>query len=114
MDAMIMAGGIGSRLGLGEKACVLVNKKYLIDYIINSLLKSSFIKKIFVSVTQNTPNTKQYIINKYPFIEVVDTSSGNYVTDMVQSVKKSNSKDPIMIIMCDLPLINESLIDNII
>lgn len=114
MDVIIMAGGLAQRLSYGEKACLLINKKPLISYIIQSLKKSKFISNIFVSTTKNTPKTKELIELSYPEIKIINSSKGNYVRDMIQSVNESNTIGPIMIIMCDIPLIKEDLIDQII
>lgn len=109
-----MAGGLAQRLDMGEKACILIKEIPLISYIISSLKKSKYIDKIYVSTTNNTPSTKLLIESLYPSISIIENSSCSYVKDMIYSVKKSGSKKPIMITMCDLPLIKEDIIDNII
>lgn len=115
MDAIIMAGGLAQRLGMGEKSCIDINGKYLISYVIEALEQAQGIDKIFVSVTQATPITKS-ILEKEFFdrVTVVDTAEGNYVQDMIYSIKKTQTKGPVMIIMCDLPLVESDIIDEII
>lgn len=114
MDVIIMAGGLAQRLNMGEKACVLIENKPLISYVIHALKNSKYIKKIFVSTTINTPKTKELIQLKYPEIVIINNDCGNYVIDMINSIKESKSKDPIMVIMCDIPLIKSEIIDKII
>ncbi len=82
-----MAGGLAQRLNMGEKACIQINNKSLISYIINSLQKSKFIEKIYVSTTNNTPITKKMVEKYYPSIRVINTIEGNYVKDMINAVK---------------------------
>ena len=114
MDVIIMAGGLAQRLNMGEKACVLILNNPLISYVISALKNSKYINKIFVSTTKNTPKTKKLIQLKYPEITIIDNNCGSYVLDMINSIKESKSKDPVMVIMCDLPLIKSEIIDKII
>ena len=59
MDAIIMAGGLGSRLGMGEKPCVNILHKPLITYVIDALQEASGIDKIYVAVSPATPHYRE-------------------------------------------------------
>jgi len=50
LDALVMAGGKGSRLRMGEKPLVKLFGRPLIDYVVSALLDSSA-DRIFVAVT---------------------------------------------------------------
>jgi len=115
LDAVIMAGGQGLRLGMGEKPCVELLGKPLISYVIDSLERSSYIERIFVAVSPSTPNTEKFVNEKYgDHIQAINTNGDNYVGDMVYAVESSNIREPVMIIMSDLPMVTPKLIDSII
>ncbi|MDF1534546.1 MAG: NTP transferase domain-containing protein [Methanosarcinaceae archaeon] len=115
MDAIVMAGGLGKRLGMGEKPCIEILGRPLISYVVDALEGSEKIDRIFVAVSPATPNTKIVVTNYYNGrIKVIQTSGGNYVGDMVHAVESAGIVDPVLIIMSDLPLITPDLIDSII
>jgi len=106
-----MAGGRGSRLKMGEKPLVTLFGRPLIDYVALALEDSS-VDRIFVATTENVPQTQEWA--KHRGLYVVETTGYGYVADMIEAVKKAEVKDPIMIIMADLPLVTSDLIDDII
>jgi len=106
-----MAGGRGSRLKMGEKPLVKLFGRPLIDYVALALEDSS-VDRIFVSATENVPQTREWAIKRG--LDVVETGSYGYVADMIEAVQKARVTDPIMIIMADLPLVTSDLIDEII
>jgi adenosylcobinamide-phosphate guanylyltransferase len=105
-----MAGGKGSRLGMGEKPLVKLFGKPLIDYVVSALLDSSA-DRIFVAATENVPMTRKWALEKE--LTVVDTSGKGFVADMVDAVEMAGVKEPILIVMADLPLVTPDLIDEI-
>ncbi len=110
MDALVMAGGRGSRLNMGEKPMVKLFGLPLIYYPTRALEGSS-VDRILVAVTENVPQTKEWALERG--LEVLDTPSRGFVADMVFAVKSAKIINPIMIIMADLPLITADLIDEI-
>jgi adenosylcobinamide-phosphate guanylyltransferase len=115
MDAIVMAGGFGQRLGMGEKPCVELLGKPLIAYVIDILRAAKGIDRVFVAVSPVTPKTEIMIQERYKGeIRVIRTFGGNYVGDMIHAVETAGTAGPVMIIMSDLPLINPELIDSII
>nr|WP_321498159.1 NTP transferase domain-containing protein [uncultured Methanolobus sp.] len=115
MDAIIMAGGFGSRLGMGEKPCVELLGKPLISYVIDALQKTESIGDIYVAVSPATPRTASYVEEEYEGkVQVIPTGGGNYVGDMVYAVKAACISDPLMILMSDLPLLTPDLLEKVI
>ncbi len=115
MDAIVMAGGFGQRLGMGEKPCVELLGKPLITYVIDALRASKNVDRVFVAVSPVTPKTEIMIQERYKGeVQVIRTFGGNYVGDMVHAVETANSTGSVMIIMSDIPLINPELIDSVI
>ncbi|MDR2943590.1 MAG: NTP transferase domain-containing protein [Methanosarcinales archaeon] len=114
MDALIMAGGLAQRMGRGEKSCIELNGRPLISYIIAALQEAEGIGKIHVSVTQATPETKKLIESNYPEIRVIEAAEGNYVGDMIYSIKTAKFVGPAIIVMCDLPLVRSDIIEDVL
>lgn len=115
MDAIVMAGGFGQRLGMGEKPCVELLGKPLISYVIDTLRASKNIDRVFVAVSPVTPKTEIMLQERYKGkVQVIRTFGGNYVGDMIYAVETAGTEGPVMIIMSDLPLLNPELIDFVI
>ncbi|WP_406657265.1 NTP transferase domain-containing protein [Methanolobus sp. ZRKC2] len=115
MDAIIMAGGFGSRLGMGEKPIVELLGKPLISYVIDALENTEDIGKIYVAVSPATPTTGSVVKNRYnDKVKVIDTMGGNYVADMVYAVKTAGITEPVLVLMSDIPLLNPKLIKHVI
>ncbi|MBP2030187.1 adenosylcobinamide-phosphate guanylyltransferase [Methanohalophilus levihalophilus] len=115
MDAVVMAGGQGLRLGMGEKPVVDLLGKPLISYVIDSLEGAEEIGKIYVTVSPFTPTTEKVVGERYEGrIKTIETGGDNYVGDMIFAVESVGIEKPVMIIMSDLPLITPSLIDQIV
>ena len=111
MDALVMAGGRGSRLKMGEKPLVSLFGRALIDYVVLAL-EESLVDQIFISTTENVPSTRKWAEERDLY--VLETGSYGYVPDMIEAVIKSGVKEPIMVIMADLPLVTPEIIDQII
>lgn len=111
MDALVMAGGRGSRLKMGEKPLVSLFGRPLIDYVVLAL-EESLVDRIFISTTENVPSTRKWAEDRDLY--VLETGSYGYVPDMIEAVIKSGVKEPIMVIMADLPLVTPEIIDQVI
>ncbi|MEZ5336114.1 MAG: NTP transferase domain-containing protein [Methanolobus sp.] len=115
MDAIIMAGGFGSRLGMGEKPYVELLGKPLISYVIETLQKTPGIGEIYVAVSPATPKTASFVEEEYEGkVQVIPTGGGNYVGDMVYAVKVAGITKPLMVLMSDLPLLTPELLEKVI
>lgn len=111
MDALVMAGGRGSRLKMGEKPLVMLFGRPLIEYVTNALCESS-VNRIIVATTDYDPKTRDWA--KERELDVVETAGRGFVADMVSAVKSARVIEPILVIMADLPLIRADIIDDII
>lgn len=115
MDAIIMAGGLGSRLGMGEKPCVTLLDKPLITYVVDALHEASGIENVYVAVSPATPLTQSFLEKKYSGeVRTIMTGGGNYVGDMIYAVKEAAINAPVLIIMADLPLLKGRHIEYVI
>ncbi|ACV24137.1 adenosylcobinamide-phosphate guanylyltransferase [Methanocaldococcus fervens] len=114
MDALVMAGGKGTRMGNVEKPIVKVCGKCLIDYVLYPLL-SSKVKNIFVAVSPNTPKTKEYVIKNYcdyKNISVVETSGKDYINDLNECMKYFS--EPFLVVSSDLINLTSKIINSIV
>lgn len=115
MDAIVMAGGLGQRLGMGEKPCVELLGKPLITYVIDALRAAKNVENVYVAVSPVTPKTEMMLYERYKGeVRVIRTFGGNYVGDMIYAVESSGTRGPVMIVMSDLPLLGPELIDSVI
>ena len=114
MDALVMAGGKGSRLNRGEKPLVRLFGRPLIEYVVSCLTDSLAVSegRILVATTNNVPLTSRWARERE--LEVVETAGKGFVPDMVEAINQAGVKEPILVIMADLPLVTPDLIDQII
>lgn len=111
MDALVMAGGRGSRLKMGEKPLVTLFGRPLIEYVTTALQDSS-VQRILVATTDNVPKTREWAEERE--LKVIETAGRGFVADMVSAIQAARIIDPVLIIMADLPLVTSDLIDDII
>jgi adenosylcobinamide-phosphate guanylyltransferase len=111
LDALVMAGGKGTRLNMGEKPLVKLMGRPLIQYIVNALEDCS-LDQIFVAATKNVPETCRWIEEQG--LPIITTPGIGFVTDMIYAVEKTGVMKPILIVMADLPLITSDLMDEIL
>ena len=117
MDAVLMAGGMGKRLGNNEKPLTLLHGKPMIEYVLLSLLGSKNINRIFVAISPRVEKTHRWILDfkkEHPVVEVITTPGKGFVNDMILAVEKAGIKEEVFIIMADLPLVTPDMIDRII
>ncbi|WP_400149778.1 NTP transferase domain-containing protein, partial [Candidatus Methanarcanum hacksteinii] len=64
MEALIMAGGKGTRLCKNgvEKPYINVAGKHVIEHVINALKKAKCVDRILVTVSPNTKKTEEFLI----------------------------------------------------
>jgi len=98
---LVMAGGKGKRLGLGEKALVKVGGKRMIELVLSSLRSSEEVDDIYVAVSQGSKGTLDWCRKRGA--KVVITSGKGYVHDLDEAL--SRVKLPCLVLPVDLPLI---------
>ena len=110
MEALVMAGGKGSRMGFCgvEKPMIEVGGVYTVERVVNALKSSKHIDKILVSVSPNTPDTERYM--KDIGIETIRTSGEDYVEDLHDSFRILSGK---FVLTCpsDVPLLRPFTVD---
>jgi adenosylcobinamide-phosphate guanylyltransferase len=111
LDAVVMAGGLGTRLQMGEKPMVRLLGEPLIGRVVSALL-DSVIDRVLVAATSSVPETRRWAEDEG--IELVMTPGEGYVPDMVYAVERAEIDDPVLIVMADLPLLRGEILDEII
>lgn len=114
--ALVMAGGKGTRLKMDcEKPLLELADKHMIDYVLSSLSKSSYIKKVYVATSPHTPLTKQYLIDRN--YQIIDTPGKGYVDDLgfiLRYFEKKHPNTTILTVSSDVPCIKTETYDLII
>jgi adenosylcobinamide-phosphate guanylyltransferase len=110
MLALIMAGGAGSRLNLGEKPLVLINGRPMIAYVIRAFEDSG--NEPIVVTSPKTPMTRNWChVQGIPF----HPASGNgYIGDMVEAVSALEEKQPLFISVSDIPCLSSRCIREVL
>ncbi|MDD2665952.1 MAG: NTP transferase domain-containing protein [Methanocellales archaeon] len=111
MDALVMAGGPGTRLCRGEKPLIELQGRAMISYVLDALLQSEKVDEIFVVTSPHTLKTKKHLEGKFP---VIETRGVGYVPDLIEAAEILGLKSPFLIVMADLPLLDSKLIDEVI
>lgn len=117
MDAIVMAGGKGARLGKDEKPLTPLCGKPLIQYVLEALLGSKNIERIFVATSQRVKMTNEWLDDfrkDHKTVKIIQTGGTGFVLDMIEAVEKADIRGRVLIIMADLPLVTSIFIDRII
>lgn len=108
---------MGRRLGRDEKPLTLLLGKPLIHYVLDALLDSKNIDRIFVATSPRVKKTNDWLCDfkkEHDTVKIIPTQGEGFVNDMALAVEKAGIKKHVFIIMADLPLITPALIDRII
>lgn len=110
MYALVNAGGKGSRMGRCgvEKPMQVIGDEPCIGRVIDALQDASRIDGVFVSVSPNTPKTREYVISRG--VEVVDTSGESFMDDLHRSFEAMEGRY-VLTTPSDIPLLSASVID---
>ncbi|MFA6710921.1 MAG: NTP transferase domain-containing protein [Candidatus Methanomethylophilaceae archaeon] len=110
MEALVMAGGKGTRMGRCgfEKPLQVIGVKQTVMRVVEALSGSDNIDRILVSVSSNTPDTERCL--KDWGVETIRTSGEGYVEDLHAALSTMGGKYVISS-PSDLPLLRTYTID---
>jgi len=110
MEALINAGGKGTRMGpCGiEKPMQNVGGMPVIMRVVNALMTAKSIDRVVVSVSPNTKDTKKYLEDHG--VETIITSGEDFVDDIHRSFQILKGKF-VMTSPSDLPLLKNYTVD---
>jgi adenosylcobinamide-phosphate guanylyltransferase len=106
MRALIMAGGAGSRLNLGEKPLILINNQPMIRYIIDAFTEAGC--EVVVATSPKTPMTRNWC--RVNGIDSYDAVGADYIPDMVETVQALGETKPLFVCVSDIPCIDPDII----
>ena len=114
ISAILLAAGQSKRMGGDNKLTKKYNKKYLINHILDTLIKSKIEKIIVVLGFQSSKVRRIIVKNK----KINFVFNKNYKSGMASSIKaglKRVSKKNIgfLIVQADMPLISKNIINSI-
>ena len=113
MVALIMAGGLGKRMGGKiEKPLVKILGKPMISWVIDAAVSAKKISEVCVAVTDQTPKTLEEV-SKAP-VKVIKTDGKGYHLDLQQAILSSNLNCPVLTLSADLPLLTAGFLDEVI
>lgn len=110
MLALILAGGEGSRLRLGEKALVMVHDRPMISWVIEAFIDAGC--EPVVVTSYKTPFTRNWCrANNVLFI---DTQGIGYVEDLCEAVEISGEDGPLFTSAADIPCLTADIIGQVL
>ncbi|MBQ8179637.1 MAG: NTP transferase domain-containing protein [Candidatus Methanomethylophilaceae archaeon] len=113
MEALINAGGKGSRMGRCgvEKPMHMVGDKHTIERVLDALRQSSHIDRILVSVSDNTLETERFL--RDIGVETIRTSGESFMDDLHDSFSVLEG-EYVLTCPSDLPLLTTEVVDTFI
>jgi adenosylcobinamide-phosphate guanylyltransferase len=109
MHALIMAGGLGSRLKRGEKPLISICGRPMIAYVIDAFCSGGY--DPVVAASAGTPMTMNWCrAHGVPFCK---TEGRGYVEDMISAVETLDDQNPLFICVSDIPCITSKVIQRI-
>ncbi len=109
MLALIMAGGAGSRLNLGEKPLIMIGRQPLISYVIDAF-KGAGCTPV-VATSHRTPMTQNWC--RVQGVEFCKTEGAGYIDDMIRAVRMLDEEKPLFVSASDIPGITPAIIHTI-
>ncbi|HJJ90085.1 MAG TPA: NTP transferase domain-containing protein [Methanocorpusculum sp.] len=109
MLALILAGGEGSRLRLGEKALVLVHERPMIAWVLEAFWTADC--EPIVVTSYKTPFTRNWC--RANDVEYLETAGDGYVADLAEAVDACGVKGSLFTSSADIPCLTHDIIGNI-
>jgi GTP:adenosylcobinamide-phosphate guanylyltransferase len=109
MLALILAGGCGNRLSLGEKALVTILGKPMIEYVTDAFHSAGC--EVVVVLSRKTPYTHNWC--RVMGIDHITASGKGYVDDIVEAVNLLDERCPLFTSVSDIPCLHETIISHI-
>lgn len=106
MLALILAGGEGSRLKLGEKALVPVGERAMISRVIDAFAGADV--EPLVVTSHKTPFTRNWC--RANGVDFIDTAGNGYIDDLREAVVMSGEAGPLFTSAADIPCLSSSVV----
>ena len=113
VPALIMAGGLGERMGLPvEKPLLPFLGKPLVDWVAQAVASAQNVSEFYVVTSANTPETEKHCQSKG--WNVLRTDAKGYHNDLKQAVLMAGLMGPVLTIPADSPAVTGKFLDKII
>lgn len=109
MRALIMAGGLGSRLNMGEKPLVTICGKPMISYVIEAFTGAGM--EVIVVASPRTPMTRNWC--RAQGIPCYTASGDGYIADVIEAAVGLEEDQPFFTCVADLPCLDADLVGDI-
>ncbi|MFB6131807.1 MAG: NTP transferase domain-containing protein [Halanaeroarchaeum sp.] len=106
MDALVMAGGPGTRLGRGEKPLVAIDGEPMVDRVLGAIDESG-VDRATVVTSPHTPRTASHVE-----ATVLRTQGEGYVPDLEEALRTVTP--PVLTVAADLPLLTGAVVDRVL
>ncbi len=107
MLALLMCGGRGRRLGVGEKPLFKVCGKRLIDHALSEIPY-----EVVAVTSPYTPETEKYL--KELKVEVYRASGKSFVNDYMEVCRELQIVEPVLIVSSDIVYLKEGLVEDVV
>jgi len=108
MKALLMCGGRGSRLGMGEKPLVRVGGRPLVDHALDAL---SVCQEVVCVSSPFTPETSAYLSSQG--LEVFVAEGKGFIQDMRSAIEAMSIREPVVVMSSDV-MLSEGIMESII
>jgi adenosylcobinamide-phosphate guanylyltransferase len=109
MQALILAGGGGTRLDLGEKSLVTVHGRPMIEYVVDAFQAAGH--EVIVVLTNKTPHTHNWC--RACGVAHITTAGSGYIEDIGQAATSLELMNPFFTSGADLPCLRPVVIREI-
>ncbi len=109
MYALILAGGMGSRLGLGEKALVIVREVPMIRRVADAFVQAGC--DVVAVLSPRTPYTRNWCRANGIFHYVAE--GRGYLEDIIEAVTALEISSPVFTCGTDLPLLSSDIVKDL-
>jgi adenosylcobinamide-phosphate guanylyltransferase len=109
MLALILAGGQGSRLNMGEKPLVTICGRPMIAYVIDAFIAAGC--EVVVVSSPLTPYTRNWC--RAQGIDLYAAGAHGYVADIVEAVTALGEEGPVFTSVSDIPCIRGETVERI-
>lgn len=106
MLALILAGGQGSRLHMGEKPLVTICGRPMIEYVLDAFTLAGC--ESVVVASQKTPYTRNWC--RAHGLSLYSAGAHGYVADIVEAVTELGEEGPVITSVSDIPCITPDLV----
>jgi len=109
VDALVICGGEGTRLGGEvEKPLVEVDGRAMVDRVLDALAASS-VGRVHAVVSPNAPATHEHVRDR---VRTIETPGAGYVADL--GVALDRVPTPVLTVAADLPLLDPDAIERVL